>query len=100
MTQRIITDQAVILALLLDLGLDGKIKPRNPNSPGVLGLCPALGTDMQGVGNYYIIDRCGDYIVTVLEGASLLEACAVYTEYGKRKRTEGAPHLHVVPLTK
>lgn len=81
MTQRTLTDQPSILRLLVEQGVDGKIKPMNPEFPGTCGFFQDI-TDQR---KWFIIDRVNDfYTATILEDCGVEEAAACLTEYVHR----------------
>jgi hypothetical protein len=104
MIHRVIEDQATILRLLVEHGLDGHIKPTDPTKPGVVAMFPAAGTDItdeNNIGKYYIADKQDQhYTLIVLEGCNLTAACAVYESYAKRNSCTDIPILNISARSK
>jgi len=71
MNVTVIEDQAAILKILLDNGVDGSVKPQNPNARGAVAMFNDRNTD----GLWYIVDKQDNlYTAVKLEGLSPAEA--------------------------
>lgn len=81
MRQSTETDQPTILRLLVEQGVDGKIKPQHPNGRGAVAMFPDINT----FNTWYIVDLLdGFYTVTILEDCTPRDACSCMDEYLRR----------------